>query len=104
MICYNRFPASGTDSSHYNIFKTADWRHQNGRPLCKMVPCCVFGQIPRFTGTENGRPYGGSSLDCEFFSPLEHTEWVFNVFQWDFLIRLTRILLYSDFTGMDYPH
>ena len=40
-----------------------------------MAPHCVFGQIPHFTGTENGRPYGGSSLDGELFSPLERIEW-----------------------------
>ena len=26
----------------------------------------VFGQIPRFTGSENGHTYGGSSLEGEF--------------------------------------
>ena len=28
---------------------------QNGRQLKKMAPRCFLGQIPRFTGTENGR-------------------------------------------------
>ena len=69
-----------------------------------MAPRCVFGRIPRYTGTKNGRPYGGSSLDGEFFSPLERIERVFNAFQWDFLFRLTKISLYSDFAGTDYPH
>ena len=39
-----------------------------------MAPCCVFGWIPRFTGTESGCPYGGSSQDGELFSPLERIE------------------------------
>ena len=99
----DRFPALGTDSLHYDVFKRADRRLQSGRPLCKMAPCCVFGRIPRYTGTENGRPYGGSSLDVEFFSPLERIERVFIVFQWDFLFHLTRVSLYSVFAGTDYP-
>ena len=39
-----------------------------------MAPRCVFGWILRSTGTKNGRPYGGSLLDGELFSPLERTE------------------------------
>ena len=52
----DRFPASGTDSSLNDNFKTADRRLskwppavQNGSPLC-------LGWIPRFTGTGKWRP------------------------------------------------
>ena len=67
----DRFPALGTDSSHYDDLKTADHRVskwppavQNGSPLC-------LGLISRFTGTGKWPPYGGSSLDDEVFFPLE---------------------------------
>ena len=59
----NRFPALGTDSSHYDDLKTADrqvskWppAMQNGSPL-------FLGGIFHFTGTGKWPPYGGSSLD-----------------------------------------
>ena len=69
-----------------------------------MAPRCALGRIPRFTGTENGRPYGGSLVAAEVCSPLERIEPVFNAFQWAFSFRLMMILLNSDFNGMNYPH
>ena len=53
-LCDDRFPASGTDSLQNNVFLTADWQFQNGCWVIKMAPRCVEGQIPRYTGTENG--------------------------------------------------
>ena len=70
----DRFPASGTDSSLNNDFKTADqWLSkwlpavQNGSLLC-------LGWIPRLTGTGKWPPYGVSSLHDEVFRPLERIE------------------------------
>ena len=99
----DRFPASGTNFSLNDCFKTADRRLskwppavQNGSPLC-------LGQIPCLTGTGKWLPYEGSSLHDEVFRPLECIEPVFNAFQWVFSFCLTRISFYSDFAGMDYP-
>ena len=53
-LCDDQFPASGTDSSQNNVFLTADWRFQNGHRVIKMAPHCVYGRIPRYTGSEKG--------------------------------------------------
>ena len=58
-LLWNRF-------SLYDDQKQLIVGFQNGRWLLKMAPRYVFGRIPRFTGSENGSPYGGSSLDGEF--------------------------------------
>ena len=55
-LCDDWFPASGTDSSQNDDFPPADQWFQNGTRVNKMAPRCVFGQIPRKTATENGRP------------------------------------------------
>ena len=63
----DQFPASGTDSLHYDDLKTADCR------VSKWPPAVQNG-IFRFTGIRKWPPYGGSSLDAEVFSPLECIE------------------------------
>ena len=94
-----REPIFTSQRSKQLIVRVSKWPPavQNGSPLCS-------GQIFRCTGIRKWPPYGGPSLDAEVFRPLERIEPVFNAFQWAFIFRLTRILLYSDFAGTDYPH
>ena len=50
----DRFPASENDFLLYDDFPTADRQVSKWPPAFKMAPHCFLGQIPRYTGTENG--------------------------------------------------
>ena len=41
-LCDDRFPASGTDSSQNDDFRTADRRFQNGHRVIKMAPAVFW--------------------------------------------------------------
>ena len=97
-LCDDWFPASGTDSSQNDDFRTADLQFQNGRRVNKMAPRCFLGRIPRCTGTENGCPMEDLRWTVSF-QPIG-THWTgFDAFQLAFYFRITTFSFYSDFAG-----
>ena len=103
----DRFPASETNFRFTIIKNSWSSGFQNGHQVLKMAPRCVLGRIPRYTGTENDRPYGGSSLDSEssahwkalnmfsmhfsgFFKFLLNEDFAVQQFRWDGLSLLSK--------------
>ena len=84
------FPASGTHFRFTTIKNSWLLGFQNGHRVLKMTPHCAYGQIPHYTGTENGHH-------------MEDLRWTgFNAFQWGFKFCFTMFSLNGDFPGTDY--